>query len=151
MRPTSSDPVTLTPRSSALRHTSSKATCTGVTPILVRFIEICAKPYSGIYHPMAFTAFSDPGIMTGLPSASLTTLPVMGLPSRFSRPVPLHRMLWHSPCGRGCVQVYVKRYKEITGTHNHSPGTGIKPRRPEVGLPCRIFQLSSSVPHTPRP
>ena len=78
--------MTRTPLSSAFLHTSSKATCTGVTPIFVRFIDICANPYSGIYHPMALTAFSDPGIITGSPSASFTTLPVTGSPSLLSRP-----------------------------------------------------------------
>ena len=42
IRPTISEPVTRMPRASARRHTSSKATCTGVTQMLVRFIEICA-------------------------------------------------------------------------------------------------------------
>ena len=85
-RPTISVPVTRTPRASALRHTSSKATCRGVTAISVRFIETCAMPYSSIYHPMAFVARSVPGRMTGLPSASFTILPVTGFPSRTGRP-----------------------------------------------------------------
>ena len=35
---------------------------------------------------MAFTDFKVPGIRTSFPSASLTTLPVIGFPSRFTRP-----------------------------------------------------------------
>ena len=84
--PTISVPVTRTPRASALRHTSSKATCNGVTEISVMFIETCAMPYSSMNHPMAFVAFRVPGRITGLPAASLTILPVMGFPSRTGRP-----------------------------------------------------------------
>ena len=84
--PTSSDPVTRSPRSVARATTSSKATCTGVTEMFVRFIEIWAIPYSSMYQPMPLTHFSEPGIQTGFPSASLTTGPVSGSPSRFWRP-----------------------------------------------------------------
>ena len=85
-RPTISVPVTRTPRASALRHTSSKATCSGVTAMSVMFIETCAMPYSSINQPIALVARSVPGRIRGLPSASLTTLPVIGLPSRTGRP-----------------------------------------------------------------
>ncbi len=43
-------------------------------------------PYSSMYQPMALVPGSVPGRMTGLPSASFTILPVMGLPSRTGRP-----------------------------------------------------------------
>ena len=89
IRPTSSEPVTRSPLFSALRQTSSKAKCTGVTVILVRFIESCAIPYSSIYHPIALTALRLPGIITGFPSLSLTILPVSGFPSLFTRPLSL--------------------------------------------------------------
>ena len=52
----------------------------------VRFSESWAMPYSSMYHPMPFTAFRRPGIFTGSPLASVTTLPVRGSPSRFTRP-----------------------------------------------------------------
>jgi len=84
--PTSSEPLTRMPRASAFLHTSSKATCTGVMEILVRFMEICATPYSSINQPMALTSFSEPGVITWFPSASFTSLPVIGSPSRFVRP-----------------------------------------------------------------
>ena len=54
--------------------------------ILVKLYEICAIPYSSIYQPIPFTAFNLPGIRTGSPFASKTFFPVMGLPSRFTRP-----------------------------------------------------------------
>ncbi|CUO69357.1 Uncharacterised protein [Alistipes finegoldii] len=84
--PTISVPVTRTPRASALRHTSSKATWSGVVAMSVMFIDTCAMPYSSMNQPIAFVAGSVPGCMTGLPAASFTTLPVMGLPSRTGRP-----------------------------------------------------------------
>ena len=61
INPTSSLPVTRIPLASAFLHTSSKAICTGVTLILVRFMEIWAMPYSSIYQPMAFTDFKCTG------------------------------------------------------------------------------------------
>ena len=84
--PTSSDPVTRMPRAPAARTTSSKATCSGVTLRSTRFIDTCARSYSAMYHPIAFTALSVPGIITGRPSASVMALPVTGSPSRAGRP-----------------------------------------------------------------
>ena len=81
MSPTSSEPVTRIPRSAAFLHTSSKAMCTGVMLMLVRFMLIWATPYSSMNQPMAFTDFSVPGIITGFPFSSFTIFPVMGFPS----------------------------------------------------------------------
>ena len=36
--------------------------------------------------PIAFTDFNEPGILTGIPSLSVTILPVRGFPSRFTLP-----------------------------------------------------------------
>ena len=85
-RPTISVPVTLTPRAAAARHTSSKATCRGVTLRLVMFIDTWAIPYSSINQPMAFVAFSVPGCIMVLPSASFSGFPVRSPPSRTGRP-----------------------------------------------------------------
>ena len=74
------------PRSAAALQASSKATCTGVTVMSVRFSESWAMPYSSMYQPMPFTAFKRPGILTGSPLASVTILPVTGSPSRLMRP-----------------------------------------------------------------
>ena len=86
INPISSDPVTRKPRSSAALQVSSNASCIEVILILVRLYEICAMPYSSINQPMPLTAFSFPGIRTGSPRSSNTFLPVIGLPSRFTRP-----------------------------------------------------------------
>ena len=74
------------PRASARVQHSSNATCTGVTEMFVRFIEICATPYSSMNQPMPLTHFSAPGSQTGSPFASFTTGPVSGSPSRLMRP-----------------------------------------------------------------
>ena len=71
IRPTSSLPVTRIPLLYALLTHSSKAICTGVMLILVRFMLTCASPYSSIYQPMAFTALQVPGMRTASPLASL--------------------------------------------------------------------------------
>ncbi len=86
MSPTNSEPVTRIPLAVAFLSTSSKAICVGVMLIFVRFIEICATPYSSINQPIPFTAFSAPGIITGLPFSSFTIFPVIGFPSLFVRP-----------------------------------------------------------------
>ena len=86
MSPTISVPVTLSPLASAALHTSSNALCRGVAVISVMFIDTCAIPYSSMNHPIALHPFSVPGIITVFPSASLTILPVTGLPSLFGRP-----------------------------------------------------------------
>ena len=85
--PTNSEPVTRIPRSCALRHTSSKASCTEVTEISVKFMEIWAIPYSSINQPMAFTDFKVPGIITFLPFSSFTIFPVIGFPSLLALPL----------------------------------------------------------------
>ena len=87
--PTISVPVTLIPLSDAALQTSSKALCRGVTLMSVMFMDTCAIPYSSIYQPMALHPLRVPGIITVLPSASFTTLPVIGLPSLFGRPFSL--------------------------------------------------------------
>ena len=87
--PTISVPVTRIPLAAAQRHTSSKATCKGVTLRLVMFIDTCAIPYSSINHPMALVHFNVPGCMMVLPSASLRILPVNVPPSRLGRPFSL--------------------------------------------------------------
>ena len=46
-------------------------------------------PYSSIYHPIPFTALSLPGTLTGSPFLSITFFPVIGFPSRFTRPPSL--------------------------------------------------------------
>lgn len=87
--PTISVPVTLSPLACAARQTSSKALWRGVALMSVMFIDTWAMPYSSMYQPIALQPLSVPGIITGLPSASLTTLPVSGLPSLFGRPFSL--------------------------------------------------------------
>ncbi len=87
--PTISVPVTRIPRFWAQRHTSSKATCSGVTLMSVMFIDTCAIPYSSIYQPIALVAFSVPGSMIGSPLSSFSIFPVIGLPSRFGLPFSL--------------------------------------------------------------
>jgi len=57
-----------------------------VTDRSVRFIDTWATPYSGMYQPIAFTAFRLPGSITGFPAASVTILPVSGFPARLGRP-----------------------------------------------------------------
>ena len=85
-RPTISVPVTRTPRAAAARHTSSKATCSGVCLMSVMFIDTWAMPYSGMYQPMALVPFSVPGIMIVLPFSSFIGLPTGEPPSRIGRP-----------------------------------------------------------------
>ena len=85
-RPTISVPVTRMPRAAAARDTSSKATCSGVMPMLVMFIDTCAIPYSSINQPMALVALRVPGCISGLPFSSLSGLPVTLPPSRMGRP-----------------------------------------------------------------
>ena len=84
--PTISVPVTLTPRFCAQRHTSSKATWSGVTSILVMFIDTWAMPYSSINQPMAFVALSVPGWLMVFPFSSFLIFPVIGFPSRTGLP-----------------------------------------------------------------
>ena len=74
-RPIISVPLTLSPLACAALHTSSKALCSGVALMSVMFIDTCAMPYSSMYQPIALQPFSVPGIITLLPSASLTILP----------------------------------------------------------------------------
>ena len=89
IKPTSSLPVIRTPLLSALFSTSSKNTWIGVILKLVRLAEICAIPYSSMYHPTALTALQVPGIRTGSPFASFTTSPVYGLPFLSTLPASL--------------------------------------------------------------
>ena len=84
--PTISVPVTLTPRFCAQRQTSSKATWSGVTSILVMFIDTCAMSYSSINQPIAFVAFSVPGLLMVFPFSSFLIFPAMGFPSRTGLP-----------------------------------------------------------------
>ena len=84
--PTISVPVTRNPRFWAQRHTSSNATCSGVTLISVIFIDTCAIPYSSINHPIAFVALRVPGIIIVLPVSSFIGLPIIAFPSRFGLP-----------------------------------------------------------------
>ena len=86
INPTSSEPVTRIPRSWAFRHDSSKATCTGVILILVRFIETWAMPYSSMNQPIALQAFNEPSFQISLPFSSFLILPVTKFPSRTGRP-----------------------------------------------------------------
>ena len=86
IKPTISVPVTRMPRFCAQRQTSSKATCNGVTLMLVIFIETCAMPYSSMNQPIAFVPFSVPGIMIVFPFSSFIGLPTGEPPSRFGRP-----------------------------------------------------------------
>ena len=78
--PTISEPVTRKPRLIADSTQASNATCSGVSSMLVKFIETCAIPYSFTNQPIAFTCFNIPGKRTGLPFASRTFFPE-GLPS----------------------------------------------------------------------
>ena len=57
--------------------------------MLVKLYEICAMPYSSIYHPIPFTAFNFPGILIGSPFESNTFFPVIGFPSLFTLPASL--------------------------------------------------------------
>ena len=52
----------------------------------VRFIETWATPYSAMNQPIALTALRVPGVITGWPATSVTSLPVRGWPSRLGRP-----------------------------------------------------------------
>ena len=89
IKPINSEPVTRKPLAVALLIVSSKALCIEVMLILVKLYEICAIPYSSIYQPIPFTALSLPGVLTVLPSLSITFFPVIGFPSRFARPFSL--------------------------------------------------------------
>ena len=89
MSPTISVPVTRSPRFWAQRHTSSKALCSGVSLILVMFIDTWAMPYSSMNHPIAFVPLSVPGCITTFPFSSSFFFPVIGLPSRTGRPFSL--------------------------------------------------------------
>ena len=77
-------PVTRIPLSSAFLQTSSKAIWIGVTLMLVRLIEICAIPYSSIYHPIAFTYFKLPGCAFSLNLSHLLLILNLNLPSCFT-------------------------------------------------------------------
>ena len=75
-RPTSSLPVTRIPLAAARSHAVSNTTCSGVTFILVRLMDICATPYSSINQPMAFTLFSRPGSHMASPLSFFAILPL---------------------------------------------------------------------------
>ena len=81
IRPTSSDPVTLTPWHQLCDIPHRMQHEQGVTEIFVRFIDIWAIPYSSIYQPIAFTDFNEPGIMTFSPFPSFKIFPVTVSPS----------------------------------------------------------------------
>ena len=87
--PINSEPVTLIPLKFALSHVLSKTSCNGDSLIFVRLYEICAIPYSSIYHPIPFTSLNKPGSLTGIPFLSFTILPVILFPSLFILPASL--------------------------------------------------------------
>ena len=84
-KPTNSLPVTLIPLACARSTAASNAMCKGVMLMFVRFIEICAIPYSSINQPIAFTLFNKPGSRTSAPLASNTFFPFSSFTRPFSR------------------------------------------------------------------
>jgi len=72
-----SDPVTRNPFFQPVHRLHQKQ-CEGGDGQVGKVNGDLAIPYSSIYHPIAFTAFSNPGSYSGSPFASVMILPFTG-------------------------------------------------------------------------
>ena len=148
--PTNSDPVTLIPRASAFLHTSSKAICTGVMLMFVRFMEIWASPYSSMNQPIAFTDFSEPGIVTALPFSSLMIFPVTEFPSRFGRPRSLTSKAM--ALARRVEVVFrftLKATRKSRAPTAVTPAPALNFAGPKSGFQCGSFSFSDMPSYSP--